>query len=98
MQRSASPQADAPLSCSTMGSNKVTEHLGRTELRRSGALSALPGSADLWVAGGHRKQGQEEPGAWCPFDLADWVERTEMSLQPDSAHSGAAGRRRADLV
>jgi hypothetical protein len=64
----------------TGAANAVSEQLARIDLppRVSRFLHCLERATFGW-AGAHQTQGREQPGAWCPFVLADWVERTDMS-------------------
>lgn len=66
--------------CMTGAANTISEHLARIDLppRVTRFLRCLERATFGW-AGVHRAQGHEQPGAWCPFELADWVERTQMS-------------------
>src|SRR5215472_16988512 len=82
--RSARPRrlttAQPLVGCMTGAANAVSEQLARIDLppRVSRFLHCLERATFGW-AGAHQKEGRDQPGAWCPFVLADWVERTAMS-------------------
>jgi hypothetical protein len=64
----------------TGAANAVSEQLARIDLppRVSRFLHCLERVTFGW-AGAHQQEGREHPGAWCPFRLSDWVERTGMT-------------------
>jgi len=66
--------------CMTGVANVVSEHLARVDLppKVTRFLRCLERATFGW-AGAHRAQGREQPGVWCPFVLAEWVEHTQMS-------------------
>lgn len=76
--------APAPLlplvGCMTGASNEVSERLALIDLpsKVTRFLRCLERATFGW-AGVHRAQGHDQPGAWCWFALAEWVERTAMS-------------------
>lgn len=75
------PAAVVPLVGSMMGaSNTISEQLARIDVppKVTRFLRCLERATFGW-AGVHRAQGREQPGALCPFVLAEWVERTQMS-------------------
>ncbi len=82
------PASEAPgiapilplVGCMTGAANAVSEQLARIDLppKVSRFLRCLERATFGW-AGVHRAHGHAQPGAWCPFELAEWVERTQMS-------------------
>ena len=64
----------------TGASNAVNEQLARIDVppKVTRFLRCLERATFGW-AGVHRAQGHAQPGAWCWFTLAEWVERTAMN-------------------